>query len=86
MQFVVVKKPRVILTSTIVDDLPEEIQDLLDNFVDIVVDELPFSLLPIRSINHHTDLTLGASFPNKEAYRLTYHENEEVKNQVQDLL
>ena len=28
MQFVVVRKPRVILTNTSVDDLPEEIQEL----------------------------------------------------------
>jgi hypothetical protein len=50
MQFVVVRKPRVILTSTSMDDLPEEVQELLDNFADIVVDELPNSLPPIRSI------------------------------------
>jgi hypothetical protein len=29
MQFVVVRNPRVILTNTSVDDLPEEIQELL---------------------------------------------------------
>jgi hypothetical protein len=86
MQFTVVRKPRVILTSTSMDDLPEEVQELLDNFVDIVVDELPNSLPPIRSISHHIDLIPGASLPNKAAYRLTPRENEEVKNQVQELL
>jgi hypothetical protein len=68
------------------DDLPEEIQELLDNFADIVVDELPCSLPPIRSINRHIDLIPGANLPNKEAYMLTPQENEEVKKQVQDLL
>jgi hypothetical protein len=48
MQFVVVRKPMVILTSTSMDDLPEEIQELLDNLADIVVDELPNSFPPIR--------------------------------------
>jgi hypothetical protein len=86
MQFVVVRKPRVILTSTSIDDLPEEIQELLENFTDIVVDDLPCSLPPIRSISHHIDLIPGASLPNKEAYRLTPQENEEVKKQVQDLM
>jgi hypothetical protein len=86
MQFVVVRKPRVILTSTSMDDLPEEVQELLDNFADIVVDELPNSFPPIRSINHHIDLIPGASLPNKATYRLTPRENEEVKNQVQELL
>jgi hypothetical protein len=78
-QFLVVRKPRVVLTSTRVDDLPTEIQELLEEFVDIVVDELPHSLLPKRSISHHIDLIPGASFPNKAAYRLTPQENEEVK-------
>jgi hypothetical protein len=81
-----VRKPRVVLTSTSMDDFPEEVQNLLDNFVDIVVDEFPNLLPPIRSISHHIYLILGASLPNKEAYRLTPQENEEVKNQVQDLL
>jgi hypothetical protein len=81
-----VKKTRVILTNTFIEYLPIEIQELLENFVDIVVDELPHSLPPIKSISHHIDLTPGTSLPNKEAYRLTPRENEEVKNQVQELL
>jgi hypothetical protein len=86
MHFTVVRKPRVILTSTLVNDLPEEVHELLDNFVDIVVDELPNSLPPIRSISHHIDLIPRTSLPNKATYRLTPRENEEVKNQVQELL
>jgi hypothetical protein len=86
MQFVVVRKPRFILTSTSLEDLPEEFQELLEKFVDIVVDEFPNSFTPIRSINHHIDLIPGKSLPNKEAYRLKPQENEEVKRQVQDLL
>jgi hypothetical protein len=81
-QFIVVKKPRIVLTSTRVDDLPEEIQELLKEFADIIVDELPRSLPPIRSVSHHIDLIPGAIFPNKATYRLTPQENEEVKRQV----
>ena len=66
-----VRKPRVFLTSTSMDDLLEEIQEFLDNFADIVVDEIPNSLPPIRSINHHIDLIPGEILPNKAAYRLT---------------
>jgi hypothetical protein len=51
-----------------------------------VVDELPNSLPPIKSIIHHIDLIPGESLPNKVTYRLTPRENEEVKNQVQELL
>jgi hypothetical protein len=85
-QFFVVRKPKVVLTSTRVDDLPKEIQELLEEFANIVVDELPHSLSSMRIISHHIDLIPGASFPNKAAYRLTPQENEEVKRQVQELL
>jgi hypothetical protein len=84
-QFFVVRKPRIVLTSTRVDDLPDEIQELLGEFDDIIMDELPRSLPPMRSVSHHIDLIPRASFPNKVAYRLTPQENEEVKRQVQDL-
>jgi hypothetical protein len=84
-QFLVVRKPRVVLTSTRVDNLPEEIQQLLREFADIIVDELPCSFPPVRSVSHHIDLIPGASLPNKAAYRLTPQENEEVKRQVQEL-
>jgi hypothetical protein len=85
-QFIVVRKPKIVLTSTRIDDLPEEIQEFLEEFVDIVVDELPCSLPPIRSISHHIDLIPRANLPKKSAYRLTPQENEEVKRQVQDLM
>jgi hypothetical protein len=85
-QFFVVRKPRIVLTSTRVDDLLDEIQELLREFIDIIVDELPRSLPPMRSVRHHIDLIPGASLPNKAAYRLTPQENEEVKKQVQELL
>jgi hypothetical protein len=78
-QFIVVRKPKIVLTSTKVDDLPEEVQELLEEFADIVVDELPCLLPPIRSMSHHIDLIPGASLPNKAAYRLMPRENEEVK-------
>jgi hypothetical protein len=80
MHFIVVRKPRVVLTSNSMDDLPEEVQELLENFVDIVVDELPNSFPLIRSISHYIDLIPGAKLSIKESYRLTPQENEEVKN------
>jgi hypothetical protein len=85
-QFFVVRKPRIVLTSTRVDDLPDEIQELLGEFADIIMDELPRLLPPMRGVSHHIDLIPGASLPNKSAYILTPQENEEVKRQVQELL
>jgi hypothetical protein len=81
-QFFVVRKPRIVLTSTRVDDLPKQIQELLEEFADIVVDELPHLLSPVRSVSHHIDLIPGSNLPNKAVYRLTPQENEEVKRQV----
>jgi hypothetical protein len=86
MQFVVVRKPIVILTSTSLEDFPKEVQELLENFVDIVVDEFLNSFPPIRSISHQIDLIPGASLSNKVMYILTPQENEKVKREVQDML
>jgi hypothetical protein len=78
-QFIVVRKPRIVLTNTRVDDLPEDIQELLEEFVDIVVDELPHFLPLIRSVSHHIDLIPGAILPNKAAYRLTPQRMKKLK-------
>ena len=51
----------------------------MEEFVDIIVDELPRSLPLIRSVSHHIDLIPEAILPNKAVYRLTLQENEEVK-------
>jgi hypothetical protein len=85
-QFIVVRKPKIVLTSTRVDDLPEEVQELLEEFAEIVVEEIPCSLPQIRSISHQIVIIPRASLPNKAVYRLMPQENEEVKRQVQDLL
>ena len=61
------------------DDFPDEVKTLLDEYGDIIVDELTNELHPIRSISHHIDLIPGASLPNKASYRLTPLENEEIK-------
>ena len=74
------------MTSTKVFDLPIEIQEMLEKYCDIIVDDLPNELAPIRRISRHIDLIPGESLPNKAAYRMTPAKNEEVKKQVQELL
>jgi hypothetical protein len=71
-QFFVVKKPRIVLTSTRVDDLSDEIQELLEEFADIIMDKLPHSLPLMRSVSHHNNLIPGASLPNKVASRICW--------------
>lgn len=86
MHFYVIGRIKAILTSTNLDDLSEEIKTLLNDFVDIIVDEFPNALPPMRSISHHIDLIPRAGFPNKAAYRITPQENMEVGRQVQQLM
>ena len=76
VNFVVICKPKVIMTSTKVSDLPIEIQEMLDNYCDIIVDDFPNELPPIRRISHHIELIPGANLPKKAAYRMTPTENE----------
>jgi hypothetical protein len=56
------------------------------NLSNIVVDDFPNELPPIRSTIHHIDLIPASSLTNKVAYRMTPRENEKIKNQVQELL
>ena len=76
LNYAVVCKPRVVTMKTNVTNLPEEIQEMLSEFSDIVVDDLPNELPPRRFISHQIDFIPGASLQNKAAYRLTPQENE----------
>ena len=59
---------------------------MLTDYNDIIVDDLPNDLPPVRSINHRINLIPGATLPNKETYRMTPTENEEIRKQVQEQL
>ena len=59
-----------------IDRVPIEITKLLDGYEDIIAENIPNGLPPIRSISHCMDLILRASFPNKAPYRLIPTENE----------
>jgi len=75
-------KPQVILRSTSLDDLHKEIRSMLDEFVDIIIDDIPSSFLAIRNINNHIDLMSGWSLQNKATYKKTPKEKVEVKRKV----
>ena len=82
VSFALICKPIVIITNTIIADLPIEVQELLNEFNDIIVEEFPNELPPVKSTSHHIDLILGVSFPNKFAYRMTPWDNGEIIKQV----
>eukprot|EP00253_Pinus_taeda_P034054 PITA_34054 len=77
--YAVVNKARKILLHTEVSDLPMEIQRMLQEFTDIVVDDLLDKLPPKRSISHHIDFVPRASLSNRAAYRMSPKDNEEIR-------
>ena len=68
LHFSFLGKPKVILNSNNLDDFRVEVNTFLYECVEIIVDEFPNFLPPIRSISHHIDLRDGASLPNKASY------------------
>eukprot|EP00253_Pinus_taeda_P029901 PITA_29901 len=86
INFAVIRRPKAVVLHTQVSDLPEEVQKLLQDFGDIVVDDLPDELPPRRGISHCIDFIPGASLPNKAAYRISPKDREESRKQVQELL
>lgn len=55
---------------------------MLEEFTNIVVDDLPDKLPPKKSISHHIDFIPGASLPNQAAYRMNPNDNEEIRKHV----
>lgn len=65
---------------------PRVVADLLDKYSGVVADSTNDSLPPKREISHCIDIILGATLPNKEAYKFTPEQNVEVARQIQGLL
>ena len=54
-----------------VEEMPIEVAELLEEFPDIVLDNVLDGLPPVQKISHQMDLIPGASLPNKAAHRMT---------------
>ena len=68
-------------------EIPKEVEPILEEFVDVVPEEIPHGLLPpMRDIQHQIDLVPGSVLPNKPAYRMSPKEHEELTKQVDELL
>ncbi|XP_022858917.1 uncharacterized protein LOC111379712 [Olea europaea var. sylvestris] len=72
-------------SATNVDSkLAAEVQQLLMEFSDLMPEDLPPGLPPMRDIQHQIDLILGSSLPNRPVYRRSPKEAEELQRQVVD--
>nr|GFC67083.1 uncharacterized protein [Tanacetum cinerariifolium] len=66
--------------------VPSQVISVLEEFADVVPQELPSDLPPMRDIQHCIDFVSGSAIPHKAAYRMSPQEHEELKRQVQELL
>ena len=66
--------------------LPPTVVNILQEYMDVFLHEIPHGLPPVRGIENKIDSILGASLPNRAAYRANPEETKEIQRQVQDLL
>jgi hypothetical protein len=84
--FVLLHKEVLLSTNDLPSWLPSVVLDLLQDFKDVFPDEIPAGLPPLHGIEHQIDLVLGASLPNRPAYRTNPEEAKEIQRQVKELL
>ncbi|GKV29618.1 hypothetical protein SLEP1_g38525 [Rubroshorea leprosula] len=65
---------------------PEEIRSLLEEFSDVVPNEIPPGLPPMRDIQHAIAFIPGFVIPNKPAYRMNPQEYAKLQRQVKELM
>jgi len=70
----------------IASSIPPAVTNILQEYADVFPAEIPPGLPPVRGIEHQIDLILGATLPNRAAYRTNPDETKEIQRQVQKLL
>ena len=85
MYFVLLYKDTILSTNNMTP-LSSVVSNVLQAFNDVLPEEIPAGLPPLRGIEHQIDLIPGASLPNWLPYRTSPEETKEIQRQVQDLL
>jgi hypothetical protein len=78
---VLMYKEALLCTNDLVGALPSDIVFLLQEFEDVLPEEVPHGLPPIRGIEHQIDFIPGASIPHQPAYRSNPEETKELQKQ-----
>ena len=64
--------------DSMIIDVPLKVKNLLDDFVDMMPDELLSKLPPLRDIQHSIDLVPGSQLPNLPHYKMNPKERKEL--------
>jgi hypothetical protein len=67
------------------EELPQEVEQVLEEFRDVMPPELPKRLPPRREVDHKIELEPGAKPPSMAPYRMAPPELEELRKQLKDL-
>jgi len=86
MFFVLLYKEKFLSTNDLSSTLPSVVFNVLQEYEDVFLDEVPPGLPPKREIEHQIDLIPGASLPNRAAYRTNPEETKEIQQQVEELI
>ena len=63
-----------------------EVQTLLKEFDDVIPEDLPIELPPMRNIQHQINMIPSAYLPKVPHYRMSSKENKILRENVEDLL
>jgi hypothetical protein len=66
--------------------LPSVVVSLLQEYEDVLPNDVPNGLPPVRGIEHQIDFVPGATIPNRPTYRSNPKETKELQRQVEELM